>query len=333
MTDTTTRKPRRWVKVLAWTGGVLGVLVLGVAAAGFYFLYAPATPEPELAATVTTETIAVDGMDRTYTAVVPANVEPGAPLFVALHGNNMDAAGMREATGYQLDALAVEHGFVVVYGQGYENSWHDCRNSTPYTARLENIDDVTYLETVVADVVAEFELDASRVFGLGYSNGAHMLYRMAAESAGTFAGIEVNAANYSAPETYACEPLTEPVPVILVEGTADPLNPYEGGKAGFAGQDLGYVLSAQDSALMLAELNGVADDVATSVVGGAEGEAGAVTLTAYGADTATPVLLYTVEGGGHVVANPVTSLPRLGGGTTEFLNAPAVAWEVFSQLP
>ena len=46
MSDTTTRKPRRWVKVLAWTGGVLGVLVLGIAGAGFYFLYAPATPEP-----------------------------------------------------------------------------------------------------------------------------------------------------------------------------------------------------------------------------------------------------------------------------------------------
>lgn len=50
-------------------------------------------------------------------------------------------------------------------------------------------------------------------------------------------------------------------------------------------------------------VNGVADQMTEALVGGAAGESGAVTLSVYGADTATPVLLYTVEGGGHLVFN------------------------------
>ncbi len=326
-------KPRRWRKALAWTGGVIGALVLALAGAGFFFLYAPATPQPELDVEVSTETLSFDGRVREYTVVVPGDLKPGADLWVALHGNRMTSEGMREATGYELDALAAEHGAVVVYPQGFESGWNDCRIGPDYAAKTEGVDDVGFLEAVVADVARTHTLNTDRVFGLGYSNGAHMLYRMAAESPGTFAAIEVNAANYSAPESYACESLTQPLPVILVAGTADPLNPYGGGEAGAYGQDLGAVYSAQESALLLAELAGVADDVTEERIAGAEGEQGAVTLTAYGADTATPVLLYSVVGGNHIVPNPVTVLPRIQSGGSEHLNAPAVAWEVFSALP
>lgn len=333
MSDTTTRKPRRWVKVLAWTGSVLGVLIIAAGGLGFTLLYAPTPEEPELAAQVSTATLTVDGMERSYTVVVPDSLEPGADLYIALHGSNMDAAGMRATTGYQLDVLAAEQGFVAVYPQGYENTWNDCRAGTTYPASLEGIDDVAFLEALVGELAETYGVDAGRVFGIGYSNGAHMLFRMASQSPGTFAGIEANAASYSTPDTFTCAPLEQPVPVILVEGTADPINPYAGGGAGFGGEGLGAVLSAQDSAAYLAEVNGVAGTPEESVVGGEPGESGAVTLTAYGAGTATPVLLYTVEGGGHMVPNPVARQPRIMGGSTEHLNAPAVAWEVFSQLP
>lgn len=331
--DNTPTPRRRWRRALAWTGGVLGALVVAVAGLGGYFVYAPETPEPELAAAVVKSSVAAEGRDRTYTAVVPDNLEHGAPLWVALHGSRMDSAGMRSATGYQLDELAAEHGFVVVYPDGHEMTWHDCRADTSYAARIDGVDDVTFLEALVDEVAREYSLDTTRVYGLGFSNGAHMLYRMAAESPGTFAGIEVNAANVSTPGTSTCGPITEPLPVILVEGTGDPINPYEGGEAGMFGQNLGSVLSAEESALTLAQTNGVAGDMRRSVVGGEVGEPGAVTLTVYGQSTDAPVLLYSVEGGGHAVPNPVTILPRVMGGGTDHLNAPAAAWELFSGIP
>ncbi|WP_062289387.1 alpha/beta hydrolase family esterase [Demequina phytophila] len=327
-----TPAPRRWRRRLAITGGVLGGLVVAAGAVGWYFAYAPAPAEPELDATVEQRSLTVDGMERTYTAVVPSSLADDAPLWVALHGSRMDGAGMRAAAGYQLDELAVEQGFVVIYPDGYEDTWHDCRPDTGYPATAEGIDDVAFLEALVSEAASAYSLDASRVYGVGYSNGSHMLFRMAAESPGTLAGIEANAANLPTSDNWSCEAWTEPIPTILVEGTGDPINPFDGGQAGAFGQDLGAVMSAAESAAAIATINGVAGEPAESVVGGEPGEAGAVTLTAYGAGSEAPVLLYTVAGGGHGVPNPATRLPRMMGGTTDELNAPVEAWELFSSL-
>ncbi|WP_159450192.1 PHB depolymerase family esterase [Demequina sp. NBRC 110056] len=326
------RPRRRLRRALIWTASILGGLVLVLAGLFLYFVWVPAPEEPDLDADVVHASLTVDGLERTYTAVVPEGVEPGAPLWVALHGSNMDGDGMRGATGFQLDELAVEHGFVVLYPDGYEKSWHGCRTETPYPARIDGIDDVAFLEALIGEAASEYGSDPARVYGVGYSNGSHMLFRMAAESPGTFAGIQANAANYPAADNYGCEPLTEPVPTILVEGTSDPINPYEGGQAGAFGQNLGEVLSAQDSALAIAAVNGVEDEATEEVVGGTAGEADAVTATVYGAASDAPVALFTVEGGGHTVPNPVTQTPRIMGGGTEHLNAPVVAWELFSAL-
>ncbi|WP_062520991.1 alpha/beta hydrolase family esterase [Demequina silvatica] len=323
--------PRRWRRRLAITGGVVGGLVLAAGAAGWYFAYTPAPEEPTLDATVEQRSITVDGMERTFTAVVPSSLADDAPLWVALHGSRMDGDGMRAATGYQLDELAVAHGFVVVYPDGYQDTWHDCRPDTGYPATDQGVDDVAFLEALVSEAASAYGLDTSHVYGVGYSNGSHMLFRMAAESPGTFAGIEANAANLPTEDNWFCESWTAPIPTILVEGTGDPINPFEGGQAGAFGQDLGTVMSAAESAAAIAEINGVSGEPAESVVGGEPGEAGAVTLTAYGADAEAPVLLYTVEGGGHGVPNPETRLPRMMGGGTDELNAPVAAWELFSR--
>ncbi|WP_278236712.1 phosphatase PAP2 family protein [Isoptericola sp. AK164] len=312
---------------------VLVAVLLLLGGAGLYLADAPTPVEPDLAADVSTGSLEVDGRERTYTAVVPETLEAGAPLVVVLHGSRADGDGMRAVTGYRLDELAAEEGFVVVYPDGYEQTWHGCRTSTPYPARLDGVDDVAFLEALVDDVAATYALDTSRTFGVGYSNGAHMLFRMAAESPGTFAGIEANAANLPVADDWGCAPIEEPVPTVLVEGTGDPVNPYDGGPAGMLGQDLGSVRSAPDTAAALAAVNGVEDQREETLVGGEPGRDGAVTLTAYGAGTEVPVLLYTVEGGGHGVPNPVTVLPRMMGGGTEHLDAPLVAWELFATLP
>ncbi|WP_062464148.1 alpha/beta hydrolase family esterase [Demequina soli] len=330
--SSTPAKPRRWRRRLAITGGVVGGIVLAGGAAGWYLAYAPAPEEPVLDASIEHRTLTVDGMERTYTAVVPSSLGDDAPLWVALHGSRMDGDGMRAATGYQLDELAVEQGFVVVYPDGYQDTWHDCRPDTGYPATDEGIDDVAFLEALVDDAAVTYALDASHTYGVGYSNGSHMLYRMAAESPGTFAGIEANAANLPAEDNWSCDAWTAPVPTILVEGTGDPINPYEGGKGGMVGQDLGTMRSAPESAAAIAAINGVAGSPVESVVGGEPGSDGAVTLSAWGADTDAPVLLYSVEGGGRIVPNPVTEVARMMGGTTDELNAPVAAWELFSTL-
>ncbi|WP_062465462.1 alpha/beta hydrolase family esterase [Demequina maris] len=337
MTDTTVApdapasapKPRRrWKRALAITGAVVGGLVLVLGALGAWFLYAPAPGEPELAAQVERRTLEVDGMTREYLAVAPDGLEDDAPVVLVFHGSRMDAEGVRAASGYRFDELAVERGFVAVYPEGYEQTWHDCRAETPYPARMEDVDDVAFVRSVVADVAALDGASADAVFATGLSNGGHLSIRLGEEAPDLVKAIAPFAAAYPAASNNVCEASGAAVPTMLVLGMDDPINPFEGGEAGTFGGSLGEVMSAQESAAFVAERNGLGmtPEVAAFANTDASGTTD-VTVTAY--DGAAPVLLFSVEGGGHVVPNPVYSQPRIMGGTTAFLDGPLAAVEFF----
>lgn len=78
--------------------------------------------------------IRVGELDRAYLAYVPANLPKRSPLVLVLHGSFMDGAMMRADTGYQFDGLADHDGFAVVYPDGYERNWNDCRRTAAYPA-------------------------------------------------------------------------------------------------------------------------------------------------------------------------------------------------------
>jgi polyhydroxybutyrate depolymerase len=313
----------------------LGIVVL----VGWFVFYAPKPPEPTLDTSVSRLSLKVGDITRDYIAVIPDSLKPGAPLWVVLHGASSNAEQMRFITGYQFEELAAREGFLVVYPDGYEQSWHDCRTATRYPARKEGIDDVRFLETLAASVTERYDLDTSRVYGFGYSNGGHMLFKMAAQSPHTFAAIVVTAANLSEPDSSDCISFSIPTPVMLVEGTNDPLNPYQGGVAGKRRNALGQVKSAINSAETFARLNGVSGPASgtgiNNVVGtpvrtllaGVEGKRGSVVLKEFGGGSATPVRLYTTKGGGHVVPNTGYRAPRIMGRSSDVFDAPVEAYK------
>ncbi|MWB98979.1 alpha/beta hydrolase family esterase [Agromyces seonyuensis] len=322
---------RRVRRVLAWIAGALaGLLVVGGVAA-WWFLWAPAPAEPDLAAEVVSGTIEVDGLERSYLAVVPDDLPAGAPVVLAFHGSNMDAAAMRSATGYRFDELAVERGFVAVYPQGYEKTWHDCRAITPYPARTDDIDDEAFVAALVGRLGADYGIDADRVFATGLSNGGHFSLRLALERPDLVAGVAAFAAAYPLPAHNVCEPSGTGVPTMLVLGDADPINPFEGGMADAFGTELGEVYSAAESAAELAALNGDAAEPTSSPYSNTAAD-GETDVTAIVYDGPAPVELYEIAGGGHVVPNPVYAQPRLMGGTTQHLDGPLAAVDFFESI-
>src|SRR6202049_2366267 len=97
------------------------VAALIVVALGFYFIevYAPAPANPTLSAAIQQDSIPIGGLTREFLEYVPHDISPHSPLVIVLHGALMDAKSMREWTGYEIDQLADQHGFVVVYPDGY----------------------------------------------------------------------------------------------------------------------------------------------------------------------------------------------------------------------
>ena len=318
---------RRTLKVLA---SIAMVVLVALALAWWWYLRADPMEPPTLPGSVQTGALEHGGHQRSWLAYIPAAKSPSPALVLVMHGSLGDGEQMREATRYGFDVLAERQGFIAVYPDGYARHWNDCRGGADYAANRENIDDVGFLRALVARMVDEQGVDPARVFATGLSNGGQMAYRLGLEAPDLVAGIAAMAA--SLPDPIACRAAGEAVAALVMNGTEDPVNPYEGGMVEiFGNASRGSVLSSAATAGYWAGLAGY----------DGEGERSRwprrvpdddtwVESVEWSGQGRVPVSLVTIHGGGHTVPNPVFSLPRILGPTSHQLDGPEVIWDFFS---
>ncbi len=185
--------------------------------------------------------IAVDGVGRTYTVYVPDRVRErrgSVPVVIVLHGARGDGARVRRVMG--LDPIAEREGFVAVYPDSLGPVWNDGRGF-PRT----HSDDVEFLARLKESLVRRGLGDPNRVFIAGVSNGGMMVHRLACEVPWAFAGFATVIANMPLRVIDRCAP-DAPVPMMVINGTADRLVPYDGGGVGFRGR-AGEVVSTYET--------------------------------------------------------------------------------------
>lgn len=306
---------------------VIAFTCIGAAGA----LHVAAAPAPS--GTSTRHELAVKGMNRTYLQYVPRSLKPNAPLLFVFHGSGGDGEGMREITGEEFDMLADTNGFVVIYPDGYQTTWNDCRKGSPQPARRMNIDDKSFIDAMIEKAAADNKIDRKRVFAAGWSNGGQLTYRLALERPEQFAGVASISASRPTNENLACTPTDRPVPVavMIINGTADPINPHEGGMVTIGFSTLGTVLSSRQTGEYFARLNGItAAPVATKLPHKVPADRTSVDQLTWSEPGKAPVVLYSVNGGGHVVPQRFFNF---GGGQTQDLDAPVAIWDFFSKVP
>jgi polyhydroxybutyrate depolymerase len=321
------------VRIVGWSAAILALLLMILAATAFYLLYAPAPAEPKLGAAIEKGTIRVGDLDRTYRVYVPPGASASPPLVIAFHGSMDSSEGMRRATGYEFDRLADAHGFVVAYPQGFEGHWNDCRKVADYAARKRNIDDLALFDTLIARLQAEHGIDPARVFVVGLSNGGHFVFRLALERPDRIAGAAAFGANLPTDDNSVCVAKGPPPPIMLVNGTEDPINPYGGGVVtvfGFGNR--GTVRSARETADYFARRLGAGEPVTNQLASTTQGDSTSADRLAWG-EPGREVVLFSINGGGHVVPQPVYSPQRILGRVTSAINGPEQAWTFFSRQP
>jgi polyhydroxybutyrate depolymerase len=317
---------KNWIRRLL-IGLVAAVVLLGAAAA--YLLHAPKPPVPARPAErVTTE---FGGRVRTYAIVAPAFQQAGAGVLLVFHRSQSSGNEMRRIVGGVLERIAERDNVIVVYPDGYEGHFNDCRRVASYSARTLAVDDTGFARHIVERLIAARAVDARRVYALGDSNGAHMAIRLALEAPELIAGIMAIGAGVPVADNMNCEASAMPTRrVVLVAGTEDPINPYEGGPVTLFGfGNRGDVLSAQASAEWFAGRLG-AGTAAVSAPTAASG------LTIRHQDwiaTDGRVRLYTIEGGGHTIPQAAYRFPRIFGATLQADSVLESAWELLAQEP
>jgi len=326
---------------------------------------------PQLTGALSRNTGVISGRQRSFLLYVPKDLKPGAPLLLVIHGGNQEGADVRRATGFEFDMLADSHGFLLAYPDGIDQGWSTCRKTPIRRGRPTNIDDVAFIQAIIANQAAVHGIDKRRVFLAGHSNGWAMSYRLALEHPEEFAGIAAISSSLPSHSEMSCNPSNIPIPVLIMNGTADPVNPYAGGtgaarKAGAdpLGQALGVmgsgtggnmndptanyrgsafpflpanpggVMSSEATAQYWAKLNGQnGPPKHTTLPHLKPADPTSVEVTSWTEPGKAPVLLYSIVGGGHVVPQPYFHYPSNVGRQTEEIDAPVVIWDFFSKLP
>ena len=293
-------------------------------------------PMPPLAGKVETGSLEHGGRTRTWLAYVPAKPTRAPALVIVLHGSMGTAAQARAVYGYDFDRLADRDGFVVAYPQGVEGNWNDSRVVGDFAARRLHVDDVGFLQALVDRLVVERHVDRTRVYVTGVSNGGAMVLRLAQQVPRFARAYAAVGSNLGAPGNVSITPVREPVSILLMNGTDDPIVPWNGGEVSLYGVLVrrGRVVSTQasiDYFRSLAGLDGA--PVVTRLPDVDTSDGSTVVRSLWSAPGKRSVALVAIEGGGHGVPHPQTKLPRLLGHGNRDIRASEEIWNFFRDAP
>jgi polyhydroxybutyrate depolymerase len=268
--------------------------------------------------------INVSTADGVRSAILLPAARPRAPTVIVLHGALVSAEST--VSWYGFGEAATRRGFAAVFPRGVNLAWNDGRPA----AWGSGADDVGFLRQLAGDIVRLGTADPARLYIAGVSNGGMMALRLICEAPVPFAGAGLIIASMPTDVGATCR-LRRPMPVVMLNGTADGLIPYGGGQVGFSGLQ-GSVWPVERTAKFLAWGNGCGQGSKRVVAGDAQGGGIKIVRLDWGGCTSgRGVTLYRVEGGGHQVYGHTNYFPMFLGPGTERISAPDVIMAAFSE--
>lgn len=255
-------------------------------------------------------TISHGGLTRSYVGVRPIGAPPGAPVLLLLHANSLQPSRMANLT--RAGRLAALYGAWIYLPEAVGPNWND--DPTRVGA-----DDVGFLDALMQRELGAHQLDASRVYVAGYSNGGFMAERVACERPALFAGLAMVASTLRKGVENTCQGYRR-MPMLMFNGSSDPIVAYNG---------IPGVSSAPATAAFWAARNNCSLDYDdTALPDGPRLDATTVSLRRYRNCPDSDVRLYTVNGGGHTWPSTDYAGYTIALGATTFdVDATLLLWE------
>jgi polyhydroxybutyrate depolymerase len=256
---------------------------------------------------------------REYVLHVPDNYDHTSPtpLVISMHGGGVWGAAQQRTSRW--NEVADEHGFIVVYpsGIGVPRMWHAVQPGAGLDA------DVRFLSELIDTLRSEYNIDSTRVYADGMSNGGGMAFVLSCTLSDRIAAVGLVASAQFLPWNWCTD--ERAVPMIAFHGTADRLAPYQGGRSWVSPHPFANIPRWTAS---WAQRNRCAPGPVESVV------AVDVTRLEY-TDCAydAAVVLYTIVGGGHTWPGGEPLPEWLAGSTSNGIDATREMWAFFSEHP
>jgi len=293
-----------------------------------------------------------DGRQRDYWIHVPPAAATGEPLPMVINMAGATQNGQIEEGLSLMDPNADQNGYLAVYPDGTRISkvltpdpvaqqaqygWNagECCG-LPVTRK---INDVGFLEKVIADVAARTPVNLRRVYMTGISNGGMMAYAMAAEASTHVAAIASVSGQVEIPVIHP----TRAVPTMEFHSINDPIAKFNG----VPNKNPLLVLSVMQGIRQWVKADGCSSTphVGTTIVGapGSISAGQTATQITYGhCHDGVKVVLWRFTGSGHVwPGSTLNTGPKSGwiltgsGRGIVLINANETMWKFFShyELP
>ncbi len=179
------------------------------------------------------ETLVHNGLTRSYVVRLPreaAQRNRRLPLVLMLHGGGGNAGNAETMSGFTEKGR--KEGFIVVYPEGTSrlkdrlltwNAGHCCGY-----AMQNRVDDVGFMNALIDRLIADYPVDANRIYVTGMSNGGMMSHRLGIELSNRVAAIAPVVATLFGDEKRP----EHPVSALMINGLLDTSVPHQGGPPG-----------------------------------------------------------------------------------------------------
>mgnify|MGYP006272437401 FL=1 len=255
--------------------------------------------------------LTVDGAARAYTLYTPRDFTDDADAIVVLHGGSQSMRSILDSnqTPRRWLEIADEQGVLIIAPNGFnaldgdglgdDQYWNDQRAFDIPEASGE--DDVGFILAVIEAALEGRGFNADRVFATGVSNGGSMTFRLLIEATDRFAGGGTFIAGLTEDEV---PPPSGPIPIALLNGTEDPINPFDGGSGV---EERGPARPVPETVAFWVGANAVGPDpnVTRQLPDTVPDDDCVIEENVYErADGAPAVIFYRAIGGGHTTPDP-----------------------------
>jgi polyhydroxybutyrate depolymerase len=241
------------------------------------------------------------GKSRPAQVLIPSdyNTSTRYPLIILLHGYG--ANGFVQMLYLGLDTRVDAKQYVLVTPDGTPDIegtrfWNSTPACCAFSEQDRQVDDVSYIRSLVEEAAATYSIDTRRIGLVGHSNGGFMALRMACEASDIITAV-VSLAGSTFAEDSSCAPASFPVSVLAMHGDSDQTIFYEGSP--FEGSYPGAKETiARFAAHAGCDTNNPFMSPGIDLVGSLEGDE-TIVLTYGDCDQGADVALWTIVDGPH----------------------------------
>jgi polyhydroxybutyrate depolymerase len=189
-------------------------------------------------------------------------------------------------------------------------------------------DDVAFLAALVDRLIATRIALRGHIYISGISNGGSMSFAMACKAGRLFRGVGAVVASMPG-GLDRCDP--PPTTLVTINGSADPLEPYEGGEVSWISGG-GSLWSVSQTTDFFVRVNGCAGSTQRVLPQRDSKSPTRVTEIRWdGCRSGMPVALYRIDGGGHQIPGAPVLPTFLFGQSTKDISAADVILSAFAR--